>query len=81
MSRKDELSRKANEERDRCRAWLWQFMENNQPKLATKEELWSVAKNELGVSRASFDVGWGLAILDTGREDWFEPLRGRQKLQ
>ena len=52
-------------------------MANDQPKMATKEELWSVAKQKFGVSRASFDLGWGLAIHDTGREDWYEPLRKR----
>jgi len=81
MSRKEELSRKADEERQRVRAWLRTFMENNQPKLATKEELWSVARKEFGVSRASFDIGWGMAILDTNREDWYEPMRKRLKPQ
>lgn len=81
MSRKDELSRKAEDERERCRVWLRQFMEGGRPKLATKEEFWRVAKQEFGVSRASFDVGWGLAILDTGREDWYEPLRKTLKKQ
>ena len=72
-----EISKKADEERQRCRVWLRWFMENGQPKMATKEELWTVAKLELGVSRSSFDFGWGMAIIDTGREDWFEPLRKR----
>ena len=72
-----EISQKAHEEQERCRTWLRKFMENNQPKMATKEELWSVARKELGVSRMSFDMGWGLAIYDTGREDWYEPLRKR----
>jgi hypothetical protein len=72
-----EISAKANDERERCRAWLRTFMEHGQPKMATKEELWCVAKAELQVSRSSFDCGWGMAILDTGREDWFEPLRKR----
>ena len=52
-------------------------MENGKPKVATKEELWSLAKNEFGVSRSSFDLGWNLAIYDTGREDWYQPLRKR----
>jgi hypothetical protein len=74
-----EISQKANEQRERVRAWLRPFMENGKPKMATKEELWSVAKREMGVSRASFDYGWGMAILDTGREDWYEPMRKRLK--
>jgi hypothetical protein len=49
--------------------------------MATKEELWSVSKREMGVSRASFDYGWGMAILDTGREDWYEPMRKRLRMK
>jgi hypothetical protein len=72
-----ELSAKHREETERVRAWLRQFMENDQPKMVTKDELWSVAKQQFGVSRSSFDLGWGLAIHDTCREDWYEPLRKR----
>ena len=81
MSRKDELSAKHRKETDRVRAWLRPMMENNKPKMATKEELWALAKKEFEVSRSSFDGGWTLAILDTGREDWFEPMRRRFKKQ
>jgi hypothetical protein len=76
-----ELSAKHRTESERVRAWLRPFMENGKPKMATKQELWSVAKKEFGVSRSSFDLGWGLAILDTGREDWYEPLRRRFRKQ
>ena len=72
-----ELSAKHRKESEHVREWLRPFMENGKPKMATKEELWSVAKNEFGVSRSSIDLGWGLAIHDTGREDWYEPLRKR----
>ena len=72
-----EISQKAREQRERVRIWLRSFMEDGKPKMATKEELWSVAKKNMGVSRASFDLGWGLAIHDTGREDWYEPMRKR----
>ncbi len=49
-----ELSAKHRKQSERVRAWLRPFMENGKPKMATKEELWSVAKNEFGVSRSSF---------------------------
>ena len=52
-----EFSRKAQEQRERVRTALRPFMENGKPKMATKEELWSEAKQEFGVSRASFDYG------------------------
>jgi hypothetical protein len=57
------------------------MMDKGQPRFATKDELWAVAKREMGISRASFDVGWNLAIFDTGREDWWEPLRGRRRVR
>jgi hypothetical protein len=52
-------------------------MENGQPKFCTKEELRVTAMREFGVSKSAFDMGWGLAIFDTGREDWYEPVRKR----
>jgi hypothetical protein len=81
MSRKDKLSGQHRQETERVRAWLRPFMEDNKPKIATKEELWSVAKSDFGVSRSSFNLGWGLAIHDTGREDWYDPLRKRFRKQ
>jgi hypothetical protein len=81
MNRAEAASKKAREEQERIRAWLRTFMENGQPKMATKEELFAVAKRNFGVSRKSFDMGWGLAIHDTGREDWYEPLRKRFRSQ
>ena len=76
-SRSQVLSEKAAEERRRCRDWLLPFMQNNQPKFLTKDELRSVAMRELDVSKLSFDMGWIMAIEDTGRHDWYEPLRRR----
>lgn len=32
---------------------------------------------ELDVSKLSFDLGWIMAIEDSGRHDWYEPLRRR----
>ena len=56
-SRSQQLSEKAAEERRRCRDWLLPFMQNNQPKFLTKDELRSVAMRELDVSKLSFDLG------------------------
>ena len=78
-TRSQELSEKADSERQRCRTWLGQFMLNGLPKFCAKEELRSVAMKELNVSKSSFDVAWDLAIHDTGREDWYEPTRSRKK--
>jgi hypothetical protein len=50
---------------------------NNQPKFLTKDELRSAAMRELNVSKSAFDFGWMAAIEDTGRHDWYEPLRRR----
>jgi len=44
----------------------------NQPKFLTKAEL-----RELKVSKHSFDFAWVSAIEETGRVDWYEPLRRR----
>ncbi len=76
-SRRKQHSEKAAEERWRCRDWLLPFMQNNQPKFLTKDELRSVAMRELDVSKLSFDLGWIMAIEDSGRHDWYEPLRRR----
>jgi hypothetical protein len=69
-SRSQQLSEKANEERQRCRAWVLRFMQNNQPKFLTKAELRDAAIRELNASKNSFDFGWVAAIEDTGRHDW-----------
>jgi hypothetical protein len=54
-------------------------MQNNQPKSLTKDELRSAAMRELNVSKLSFDIAWIMAIEDTGRQDWYEPLRRRSR--
>src|SRR5712671_7031527 len=78
-SRSQMLSEKAHAERRRCRDWLLPFMQANQPKFLTKDELRSAAMRELEASKLSFDIGWIMAIEDTGRHDWYEPLRWRIK--
>ena len=54
-------------------------MKNNQPKLLTKAELRAAAMRELNVSKNSFDFAWIDAIEETGRQDWYEPLRRRMR--
>jgi hypothetical protein len=76
-NRSQELSEKANEERQRCRDWLLPFMQNNQPKFLTKNELRIAAMRELNASKNSFDFAWIDAIERTGRHDWYEPIRRR----
>ena len=55
------------------------FMQGDQPKYLTKDELRSVAMRELNVSKNSFDFGWIDAIETSGRHDWYEPLRKRTR--
>jgi hypothetical protein len=56
-------------------------MQNNQPKFLTKDELPGAAMRELDVSKLSFDIGWIMTIEDTGRHDWYEPLRRRLRVK
>jgi hypothetical protein len=80
-TRRQQLSEKAEEEQRRCRDWLLKFMRGNQPKFLTKAELRDAAMRELKVSKNSFDFAWILAIEDTGRHDWHEPLRRRVRIK
>jgi hypothetical protein len=80
-TRSQELSEKAQEEQRRCRDWLLKFMRGNQPKFLTKAELRDAAMRELKVSKNSFDFAWIIAIEDTGRHDWYEPLRRRFRIK
>jgi len=56
-------------------------MQNKQPKFLTRDELRSAAMRGLNVSKSAFDFGWMVAIEDTGRHDWYEPLRRRLRHQ
>ena len=78
-SRRQELSEEFTRQWHRSRDWLLPFMQNNQPKLLTKDKLRSAAMGELKVSKSAFDFGWMAAIEDTGRYDWYEPLRKRPR--
>jgi hypothetical protein len=68
-SRSQELSEKAAAERRRCRDWLLPFMQDNQPKFLTKDELRVAAMHQLNVSKSSFDFAWIDVIEKTGRHD------------
>jgi hypothetical protein len=78
-TRSQDLSQKAQEEQRRCRDWLLRFMKNKHPKFLTKAKLRATAMRELKVSKNSFDFAWIDAIEETGRHDWYEPLRRRMR--
>jgi len=78
-NRQQQLSEKADQERRRSRDWLLKFMQGDQPKFLTKDELRAAAMRELNVSKNSFDFAWIDAIETTGRHDWYEPLRRRSR--
>jgi hypothetical protein len=73
--RKKELWDKADAERQRCRKWLLDYMRPGQPRRFTKAALRDAAMRELKVSKNSFDSAWIAAIEDTGRRDWYKPMR------
>jgi hypothetical protein len=78
-SRRQEPSQKFTEQWQSCRDWLLPFMQNNQPKFLTKDELRDAAMRELKVSRNAFDFAWIDAIEQAGRHDWYQPLRRRPR--
>jgi hypothetical protein len=80
-SRYQELFEKAAEEPQRCGDLLLPFLRENQPKFLTKAELRDAALRELKVSNNSFDFAWIEAIEQTGRHDWYEPLRRRLRIK
>jgi hypothetical protein len=67
--------------RRRCRDWLLPFTQNSKPEFLTKDELRIAAMRELKVSKNAFDFAWMAAIEDTGRHDWYEPLRRRFRVK
>ena len=75
--RKKELSDEA--ERRQCQHWLMRFVRDGQPKTLTKAELREAAMRELKILKHPFDFAWIWVIEENGREDWYEPLRGRGK--
>jgi hypothetical protein len=79
--RNQDVYEKADEERARCRDWLLPFLRDNQPKFLTKTELRDAAVREFNVSNNSFDFAWIEAIEQTGRHDWYEPLRRRLRVK
>lgn len=78
-SRRQELSEAFTEQRQRCRDWLRPFIQDDQPKFVTKEELRDAAMRELNISKNAFDTAWVVTIEEVGRYDWYEPLRRRMR--
>jgi hypothetical protein len=74
-----DLSLQAHEEQRRCHDWLLRFMKNKYPKFFTKAELRATAMRELKFSNNSFHFAGIDAIEETGRNDWYEPLRRRMR--
>jgi hypothetical protein len=81
VGRNEALAAKVAEETARCTAWLLKFMQNDQPKSLAKAELCHAAMTELEVSKNSFNLAWISAIEQTGRHDWYEPLRRRYRTE
>jgi hypothetical protein len=77
--RKKELWDKADAERKRCRQWLLAHICPGQPKRITKAALRETAMRELKISKTSFDAAWIGAIEETGRHDWYEPMRRNKR--
>lgn len=77
--RKKELWDKAEAERQKCRQWLLAYIRPGQPKRTTKAALRDAAMRELKISKTSFDAAWIGAIEQTGRHDWYEPMRRNKR--
>ena len=54
-SRRQQLFQTFAEQWKSCRDWLLPFMQDNQPKFLTKDELRDAAMRELKVSKNAFD--------------------------
>ena len=80
-SRNQQLYEKAEAERQRCVEWLRPFVHENQPKFLTKAELRDAAIQELKVPKNSFELGVIQVIEETGRHDWYQPLRRRLRVK
>ncbi len=78
MNIREKMFREAEAKQRECQEWLKRYMSPGQPKAMTKNELFEVAKRKMGISRAGFDHAWIAAIEEMGRQDWYEPLRGRR---
>jgi hypothetical protein len=77
--RRQALMSRALAERDRLRDWLLPHMANGKPKAFKKYEYRQLAAADLGTfSKAAFDHAWIVAIEDSGRQDWYEPLVRRK---
>ena len=76
-SRGRELFERADEERRRCRDWLSKFHAGQTAKVFDESRAREAAMRDLKVSKKSFDSGWIEAIGQSGRHDWYKPLRRR----
>lgn len=73
-----EIIAKAHADRERCKEWLRRYIRPGIPKAFTKEDLRSVAIQDLGVSKSSFDFAWIWIIEESGCSEWYEPLPRRR---
>lgn len=78
MNQRDKSFKEAEDRRRACREWLKRYMASGGPKPMTKDDLFELARREIGISRAGFDEAWIWAIEETGRQDWYEPTRRRR---
>jgi hypothetical protein len=79
VGRNEALAAKAADDTARVPLGFSSLCENDQPKCLTKVELSNADMTEPEVSKASFNLAWISAIEQTGRHDWYEPLRRRYR--
>lgn len=65
----------AEKRRLACAEWIAKFIQPGQQRTITKEDLYGLAKAELGISRSGFDQAWIMAIENADRQDWYNPAR------
>ena len=77
---REQAFEEAQAKRQECAAWLMKFMLPGQLKPMTKDELFTLARQSIGISRSGFDQAWIMAIEETGRHDWYQGLRRKRPL-
>ena len=65
----------AEKRRRACAEWIAKFIQPGQQRTITKEDLYGLAKAELGISRSGFDQAWIMALENADRQDWYNPAR------
>jgi hypothetical protein len=73
------LYENAARERSLVCDWLMELMRQSSEKPTTKDVLREIAIEKFKISKQSFDAGWDMAIMKTGYEHWWEPLRKKKK--